>query len=51
MFYSCESLELTVLDTVTSVGTNAFYNVKHVTYHGPAVYGENDQYWGAKAFN
>ena len=51
MFYGCESLELTVPDTVTSVGANAFYNVKHITYHGSAVYGENDQYWGAKAFN
>ena len=49
-FSECTALTLTVPDTVTTIGTNAFYNVKQVTYNGSAedTTGNN---WGALVRN
>ena len=47
-FKGCSSLvELTVPDGVESIGDEAFAEVQHVYYHGPA----NGEPWGANAMN
>lgn len=46
-FYGCTSLDLTVPDTVTTIGDRAFYNVPHVTYNGSA----SGSPWGALSIN
>lgn len=51
-FYDCAALEdLVVPDSVTTITTDAFKNVKHVTYHGTAVAAEDNANWGAVALN
>lgn len=49
-FAGCTDLDLTVPNTVTTIDTDAFKNVKHVTYNGSAedTTGNN---WGALALN
>lgn len=49
-FSDCTALTLTVPDTVTTIGTNAFYNVKQVTYNGSAEDTAGDN-WGALSRN
>lgn len=46
-FSNCRNLELTIPDSVTSIGSNAFYGVKHIYYHGTATGAP----WGALAIN
>ena len=47
-FKGCSSLvELTVPDGVESIGDEAFADVQHIYYHGPA----NGEPWGANAMN
>lgn len=48
-FYNCTKIELLNIDeSVTSIGTNAFYNVPVVHYHGKLTSTNN---WGAKTIN
>lgn len=49
-FSECTALTLTVPDTVTTIGEEAFRNVNHITYNGSAddTAGNN---WGASARN
>ena len=46
-FANCTSLDLTIPNTVTSIGTNAFLNVPHITYYGTATGAP----WGALSMN
>lgn len=47
-FSGCLSLTtITIPDTVTSIGGNAFWNVPHIEYHGSA----EGAPWGAKSMN
>ena len=46
-FWGCTVLEVTVPDTVETVGSNSFQNVKNVKYQGTL----KDAPWGAKALN
>ena len=47
-FDGCVSLRLTVPDSVTRIGKDAFEDVPHILYHGPA---QSDDNWGAKKRN
>ena len=47
-FDGCVNLRLTVPDSVTRIGKDAFENVPHIVYHGPA---QSDDNWGAKSRN
>lgn len=47
-FRQCVNLKLTVPDTVTKIGSDAFMDVPHIIYHGPA---QSENNWGAKSRN
>lgn len=49
-FAGCTALDLAVPDTVTTIDTDAFKNVKHVTYNGSAEDTAGDN-WGALSLN
>lgn len=50
-FSQCIKLTLHVPDTVTRIEPNAFKNVPHIYYNGPATWEEGNTYWGALAMN
>lgn len=46
-FAACENLDLVIPDTVTTIASDAFTNVPHITYHGQATGAP----WGALSMN
>jgi len=50
-FYNTRLNELEIPNTITEIGKEAFKSITYLTYHGPATYEEDDEYWGAKYLN
>ena len=49
-FNECEKLDVVVPNNVNYIDYSAFWNVKHIEYHGSAT-DDFDKHWGAEKFN
>lgn len=50
-FNNCNNLELTIPNSVTNIGRNAFAYMQRIYYNGTATYEEDNLYWGAFNLN
>lgn len=50
-FRGCGADNLTIPDQVEEIGPCAFQGVISIEYHGSAVFGNRDQFWGAESMN